>query len=209
MQRINELGQPELVCVVDDDAAVSASLCLLIETLGVRVRPYPSARLFLDDPCHRECACLVLDVRMPGMSGLELQSRLNASGWIAPILFITGHGDVPVAVQAIRGGAIDFLQKPFGDQVLLDRVQQALNHYGVMRREANERATLMARLSLLTPREREVMQLAVKGQMNKTIADALGISIKTVEDHRASIMKKMHACSFADLVRMAVEAERT
>jgi FixJ family two-component response regulator len=202
------MNTQHLVCVVDDDAAVSASLCLLIETLGVRARAYPSARLFLDDPCHKDCACLVLDVRMPGMSGLELQTRLAESGWIAPIIFITGHGDVPMAVQAIRGGAIDFLQKPFNDQALLDRVQQALERYGAMREEHGRRAELQARFALLTPREQEVLQHVVQGRMNKTIADQLGISIKTVEDHRASIMRKMRACSLADLVQMAVEAKR-
>ena len=196
----------QTVCVVDDDAAVRDALCLLIETLGVKVCAYASARDLLADPCHRDCGCLVLDVRMPGMSGLELQSRLAEAGWISPIIFITGHGDVPMAVQAVRGGAIDFLQKPFNDQMLLDRVQHALDRYGVIREEHWRRETLAARLSLLTERERQVMDRVVAGQMNKTIAGQLGISVKTVEDHRASIMKKMRACSFADLVRMATEA---
>lgn len=196
----------QFVCVVDDDAAVRDALSMLIEMLGVKVHAYASARDLLADPCHRDCACLVLDVRMPGMNGIELQSRLAESGWISPIIFITGHGDVPMAVQAIRGGAIDFLQKPFNDQVLLDRVQQALNRYGAIREEHGRRATLSVRLSLLTERERQVMERVVAGQMNKTIAAQLGISIKTVEDHRASIMKKMRACSFADLVRMVTEA---
>lgn len=192
----------QIVAIIDDDEAVRLSLKLLIETLGVDVRGYASARAFLDDPSHAAADCLVLDVRMPGMSGLELQVRLEGEDWLAPIIFISGHADVPTAVQAMRAGAVDFLQKPFSDQALLDRVQQALEEGLMLRRQASERGLLEVRLALLSPREREVMRRVVLGQMNKVIAEELNISVKTVEDHRASIMRKMRAKSVQELVRM-------
>ncbi len=195
-----------IVCIVDDDPMVRQSIALLIETLGVRTIVYASAREFLDDPCMHHCACLVLDVRMPGMGGLELQRRLASDNWTAPIIFITGHGDVQMAVEAIRGGAIDFLQKPFRDQALLDRVQQALEQHPNLIEKKRRMNVIHARIELLTKREREVARLLLAGKMNKGIATELGIGIKTVEDHRASIMQKMHACSFADLVLMFAEA---
>ena len=193
----------QTVAVIDDDEAVRVSLKLLIETLDVRVVCYDSARAFLDDPEHAAADCLVLDVRMPGMNGLELQSRLDGGDWLAPIIFISGHADVPMAVQAMRAGAVDFLQKPFNDQALLDRVQQSLERCRSLRAMAAERGAIEARLSLLTPREREIMQRVVDGQMNKVIAEELKISVKTVEDHRSSIMRKMRARTVQDLVRMA------
>lgn len=195
-------SERQVVAVIDDDEAVRLSLKMLIETLAVDVRGYGSARAFLEDPAHAAADCLVLDVRMPGMSGLELQGRLEEEDWLAPIIFISGHADVPTAVQAMRAGAVDFLQKPFGDQTLLDRVQQALEQGLMLRRRASERGVLAARLALLSPREREVMQRVILGQMNKIIAEELKISVKTVEDHRASIMRKMRAKSVQELVRM-------
>jgi FixJ family two-component response regulator len=192
----------QIAAIIDDDEAVRLSLTLLIETLGVEVRGYASARAFLDDVSHADADCLVLDVRMPGMSGLELQSRLEEEDWLAPIIFISGHADVSTAVQAMRAGAVDFLQKPFSDQALLDRVQQALEQGLMLRRRAIERGVLEARLGLLSPREREVMRRVVFGQMNKVMAEELAISVKTVEDHRASIMRKMRAKSVQELVRM-------
>lgn len=195
-----------VVYVVDDDHVVRASLAMLIETAGVEVRSYGSSREFLEDPHRDDCDCLVLDLRMPGMSGLELQSRLG-SGFTAPIIFVSGHADVPTAVQAMRDGAVDFLQKPFSDQALLDRVALALERSRVRRMEAERQAALRARLALLTPRELEVMRLVVVGRMTKLIADKLQISVKTVEDHRAAVMKKMRAGSVAELVRMVGESD--
>lgn len=187
---------------------VRESIALLVETLGVRTHVFDSARAFLDNSCRHHCSCLVLDVRLPGMSGLELQKRLGGGQWTAPIIFMTGHGDVPMAVEAIRNGAIDFLQKPFRDQDLLDRVQQALELHAARSDEWRRREAIASRLALLTERERAVAHRVVSGMMNKAIAIELGISIKTVEDHRASVMQKMHAGNFAELVRMFAEAEK-
>jgi len=195
-----------IVYVVDDDHVVRTSLAMLIETVGVEVRSYGSSREFLEDPRRDECDCLVLDLRMPGMSGLELQSRLGTS-FTAPIIFVSGHADVPTAVQAMRDGAVDFLQKPFSDQALLDRIALALERSRLRRMEAERQGTLRARMALLTPRETEVMRLVVVGRMSKLIADELQISVKTVEDHRAAIMKKMRAGSVAELVGLVGEAD--
>lgn len=197
-----------VVAVVDDDADVRYALGALIETLEVEVRTYASARQYLEDPRRAECDCLLLDLRMPGMSGLELQSRLAQESWVPPILFITGHGDVPVAVQAMRAGATDFLQKPFNDQVLLDRISMALERSAELRARYERQIQVRCLFGLLSHREDQVLQHLVAGKMNKVIAEELGISMKTVEDHRASIMRKLQARSFAELVRISVEALR-
>lgn len=190
-----------MVCVIDDDEAVRESLRLLIAMQGVRVAAYGSCQAFLEDPNSLGCACLVLDVRLPGMSGLQLQERLNARSEVPPIIFISGHADVPMAVQAMRSGAIDFLQKPFPEQQLLDRVEQAIELSLQQRRDRVRRATLMARLDQLTARERDVLECMMTGQANKQIADTLGISIKTVEQHRAKVMEKMRADTLTSLVQ--------
>lgn len=193
----------DMVCVVEDDSMVRQSLVMLIGTLGVEVRGYATGRSFLDDPASRETSCVVLDVRMPGLGGLEVQARMTELSMTAPVIFITGHGDVPMAVEAMRGGAVDFLQKPFNNQVLLERVRQAISRSRDLRAEAEQRGIAEARLASLSPREREVLALLTAGRMNKAIAAELGISAKTVEDHRASIMRKMQVRSVAELVRLA------
>jgi FixJ family two-component response regulator len=197
------------VCVVDDDEAVRGSLKLLLKTLGVPALAYGSAQEFLADFDPQRRGCLVLDIRMPGMSGLDLQQELNTRGALVPIIFITGHGDVPMAVEAMQQGAMDFLQKPFRDQDLLDRINKALEKDRAGRELLGNRERLRARIDTLTPREREVMKLIVAGKANKVIAGDLQLSQRTVEIHRAHVMEKMGANSLAHLVRMALEAERT
>lgn len=197
----------QTVFVVDDDEPVRDSLAFLIASVGLEAETFASAREFLDAYHPDRSGCLVLDVRMPGMSGIELQKRLGEMGAILPIIFITGHGDVPMAVKAMRSGAIDFLQKPFEDQELLDRIQQSLEMDARHRRELAERHDLGERITALTPREREVMELVVAGLANKNVAGRLRISQRTVEIHRARVMEKMKATSLAHLVRMVIAAE--
>ena len=200
------MSEHDLVCVVDDDEMVRMSVCMLIETLGVQARSYANCvQLMADESSLKLAGCLVLDVRMPGISGLEMQERLESLRVDAPIIFISGHGDVPMVVRAMRGGALDFLQKPFDEQLLLDRVQQAIGISAERRRERVKRATVEARLATLTPREKEVLEGIIAGRQNKIIAENLGISMKTVEQHRARIMEKMHAASLAELVRHVTE----
>jgi FixJ family two-component response regulator len=196
-----------MVCVVDDDEAVRGSLKLLLKTLGVPALAYGSAQEFLADFDPQRRGCLVLDIRMPGMSGLELQHELNTRGALAPIIFITGHGDVPMAVEAMQQGAMDFLQKPFRDQDLLDRINKALEKDRAGRELLDNRERLRSLMDTLTPREREVMKLVVAGKANKVIAADLQLSQRTVEIHRAHVMEKLGANSLAHLVRMAIEAE--
>ena len=198
----------DVVHVVEDDPVVRQSLVMLIGTLGVAVRGHAAGRAFLDDPAGREASCVVLDVRMPGLGGLEVQTRMAELGMTAPVIFITGHGDVPMAVEAMRGGAVDFLQKPFDNQTLLERVRQAIDRGRDLRIEARQHSIAAARLATLSARECEVLDLLVAGKMNKAIAAELGISAKTVEDHRASIMRKMQVRSVAELVRLAAEGRR-
>lgn len=197
----------DLVCIVEDDPIVRQSLVMLIATLGVEARGHASGFAFLDDPESHEASCVVLDVRMPGLGGLEVQARMSELGMSAPVIFITGHGDVPMVVAAMRGGAVDFLQKPFDAQILLERVRQASARGRELRQAAHQRAIAAARLATLSPREREVLALLIAGRMNKAIAAELGISAKTVEDHRASIMRKMQVRSMAELVRLAAEGQ--
>ena len=198
---------PATVFVVDDDEAVRASLKLLLKTLGLPAQTYASAQEFLATFDARRSGCLVLDIRMPGMSGLELQGELNTRGAILPIIFITGHGDVPMAVEAMQRGAMDFLQKPFRDQDLLDRITEALAKDRAGRELLGNRERIRARFASLTPREREVMALVTQGKANKVIAADLDLSQRTVEIHRAHVMEKMGANSLAHLVRMAIEAD--
>lgn len=193
-----------VICVVDDDAVVRESLKLLIEMQGLKVRDYENCLDFLADDQALECACLVLDVRLPGISGLQLQERLRERPEVPPIIFISGHADVPMAVQAMRAGALDFLQKPFPEQILLDRIEQAIDLSSQKRRDRVRRATLSARMALLTAREHDVLECILAGRANKLIADELAISVKTVEQHRAKVMEKMRASSVAELVQ-AVE----
>ena len=189
----------QVVHVVDDDAAVRQSLELLLKSMGLRVSAYSSGADFLSAWPEDPPGCMVLDIRMPGMSGLELQQQLSARHSILPIIFITGHGDVPMAVEAMQAGAMDFIQKPFRDQDLLDRIAQALGKDAATRRLLGERNAIRARLKSLTPRETEVLSLVVAGKANKVIAGDLDLRQRTVEIHRARVMEKMCAHSLAHL----------
>jgi FixJ family two-component response regulator len=200
--------KPATVFVVDDDEAVRTSLRLLLKSVGLPVETFASAQEFLDQFDPSRAGCLVLDIRMPGMSGLELQQHLNDRHSIMPIVFITGHGDVPMAVEAMQAGAVDFIQKPFRDQDLIDRINRALEKDREMRSELRERDEIRRRMSQLTPREREVLELVTQGKANKVIAGDLNVSQRTVEIHRARVMEKMGANSLAHLVRMVIEAHR-
>ncbi len=193
------------VFIVDDDQAVARSLRWLIESVRLKVETFPSAQAFLDGYDATSSGCLVLDVRMPGMSGLDLQELLVAQRIHVPIIFITGHGDVQMAVRAVQAGAFDFVEKPFNDQDLLDRIQKAIARDADQRSKDAQRAQLRALFASLTPREREVLDLVVEGMSNKAIANSLGLSAKTVEVHRAKVMDKMHARSISDLVKMAMQ----
>ena len=192
------------VFIVDDDQAVARSLRWLIESVRLKVETFASAQAFLDGYDAAKPGCLVLDVRMPGMSGIELQERLTAQRIRVPIIFITGHGDVQMAVRAVQAGAFDFIEKPFNDQDLLDRMQRAISFDAERRERDSLRAQLSALVASLTPREREVMDLVVAGMSNKAVANSLGLSAKTVEVHRAKVMEKMNARSVSDLVRMSM-----
>lgn len=192
------------VFVVDDDADVRASLSWLFESAGLRCRSYGTAQEFLAEYRGDETGCLLLDVRMPGLSGLDLQEELRRRGSPPPIIIMTGYAKVPMAVRALKGGAIDFIQKPFGDEALLERVRQAIELDRRTRRERIECASFVAQLARLTPREREVMNLVVAGKPNKIIAGDLGISPKTVEIHRGRVMEKLQVDSVAELVRLSL-----
>jgi two-component system, LuxR family, response regulator FixJ len=195
------------VFVVDDDDAVRDSLKLLLKSIGLPVVAYPSAPEFLDAYRPEQPGCLILDIRMPGMSGLELQQQLNLRGAVIPVVFISGHGDIPMAVEAMQHGAFDFLQKPFRDQDLIDRVQKAMERDAASRDQLRQLGRIQQRLDCLTAREREVLGLMVLGKQNKVMAGALGVSQRTVEIHRARVMEKMQARSLAQLVRMMLELE--
>jgi FixJ family two-component response regulator len=199
--------KPASVFVVDDDDAVRNSLRLLLKSVGLPTVAFASAREYLDSWHPAQPGCLVLDVRMPGMSGLELQEELNRRGAIIPVIFISGHGDIPMAVEAIQHGAFDFLQKPFRDQDLIDRVQRALVADNANRQSLAQRDVLRQRYGSLTPREQEVLVLVTKGKANKVMAGDLDISQRTVEIHRARVMEKMGAQSLAQLVRMAMDLD--
>jgi FixJ family two-component response regulator len=192
-----------IVFVVDDDASIRESLKNLIRSVGLRVETLVSAQEFLGSKRPDAPGCLVLDVRLKGLSGLDLQKRMAEVGITVPIIFITGHGDIPMSVQAMKAGAVEFLTKPFRDQDLLDAVQQALERDRKARQERANIEELHSRYRLLTPREREVMALVVAGLLNKQIAGELGTSETTVKIHRHQVIEKMGAGSLADLVRMA------
>ena len=190
--------------VIDDDDAVRGSLKLLLRSVKVPVLTYASAQEFLPRYSIDQPGCLIVDVRMPGMSGLELQEQLNLRGAMIPVIFITGHGDISMAVEAMRHGAFDFLPKPFRDQDLLDRVQRALEKDAANRLELAQTDRIRGLFETLTPREREVLELVTSGKPNKVMAADLGVSQRTIEIHRARVMEKMHANSLAQLVRMAM-----
>jgi len=195
------------IFVVDDDQAMRNSLKWLIESIGMKVRTYSSADEFLNSFYPGRAGCLLLDVRMPGMSGLDLQAHLEREECRLPVIIITGHGDVEMAVKAMKAGAVDFIEKPFHDEDLLSSIRKALDFDEKRRSLQSQRAQIAARLAELTPREHEVMDMVTEGHANKEIAAALGVSAKTVEAHRARVMDKMRASSLAELVRMALIAD--
>lgn len=201
-------AQSVMVYVVDDDSAVRGSIRLLLKSVGLGVRTFDSGQAFLDEYSEDMAGCLLLDVRMPGISGSALQQELNLRGCLLPVIFITGHGDVSMAVDAMRHGAFDFVQKPFHDQDLLDRVHRALERNERTRAVLSEKQVLRERFDSPTPREREVLDQMIRGASNKVMAYELDISQRTIEIHRARIMEKMQAESLAHLVRMTLSSGR-
>lgn len=195
------------VFIVDDDAAIRHAMELLMRSVNEKCEIYRSADEFLTAWDETRTGCLVLDIRMPGMGGLELQERLRERGSSLPIIFITGHADVPMAVDAMQRGAFDFIQKPFRDQDLLERIAAAMKADRAKRAEYRRKTEVSERVATLTGREREVMELVVTGKPNKVVAYELGVSQRTVEIHRARVMDKMAARSLADLVRMTLELQ--
>lgn len=197
---MNELR--DVVYVVDDDPSIRKSLERLFRSVGHECVSFGSAIEFLGSKRRDSPACLVLDVRLPGLSGLDLQREMSVANVLIPIVFLTGHGDIPLSVRAMKGGAVDFLTKPFHEQDLLDAVGQAIDRDKEQRRLRAEASTLRKRYETLTPREREVFSQVVTGMLNKQVAGELGMSERTVKAHRHQVMEKMQADSLADLVRM-------
>jgi len=192
-----------LIYIVDDEAPLRDAISSLLRSVGMQVASFPSVAAFLAEPRKEITSCLLLDVRMPGVSGLDFQAELNRDGVALPIIFMTGHGDIPMSVRAMKAGAVDFLAKPFRDQDLLDAIHAALTADRERRQRDQARNGVTARYATLTPREREIMGLAARGLMNKQIAAEVGTSEITVKIHRGNAMRKMQAKTFADLVRMA------
>jgi len=201
------MGKQDTVFVVDDDEDIREGLGLLLDTVGHPYELYSSATEFLNAYDASNGGCLVLDIRMPRMSGLELQEKLNEQGSLLPIIFITGHGDIQMAVEAMRRGALDFIRKPFREQDLLDRIHEALASDASKRENMAERQHLMDKVAALSGREREVFDRVAVGDMNKMIAQRLGISVRTVEVYRSQIMKKLDVRTLAQLVRIKIEVE--
>jgi len=193
------------VMVVDDDPGIRNAMRILLRSVGLECRLFASAQEFLDAYQPSQIGCLVLDIRMPGMSGLELQEQLNRRGAVIPVIFMSGHADIPMAVEAMQHGAFDFLQKPFRDQDLLDRIQRAIAKHQQVSKSLGEHDRIRGLLDLLTPREREVLDLMTQGKQNKAIAQVLDVSPRTIEIHRARVMEKMNAHSVAELVRMMLD----
>ncbi|HKK56233.1 response regulator FixJ [Marinobacter sp.] len=197
----------QTVYVVEDDEAVRDSLELLLKSDGKPVKTYDNATSFLKDYSEKMSGCLVLDIRMPGMDGMELQKKLNEKHSILPIIFVTGHGDVPMAVDAMKEGAIDFIQKPYREEALLEKVDAALAQDTEQRKTLGEKQEIIRRVKSLTPREHEIMDRMIQGQANKVIAIELEISQRTVEIHRSRVMHKMGTHSLAHLVRMILSVK--
>jgi two-component system response regulator FixJ len=202
---LDQLGMEQTVFIVDDDAAIRDSLRMMLEMAGYTVRDFASAQSFLSD-ADLQGGCLIVDVRMPGMGGLELQEELVRRKASIPVIVVTGHADVPLAVRAMRAGAMDFVEKPFDEERMLQSVADALAAGQRAQTRAAEAQAARDLLSLLTPREREILDQLVKGHANKVVAHQLGISPRTVEIHRASIMEKLHARNLSNVVRTALAA---
>jgi len=196
------------VFVVDDDEEVRNALKLLLESVGLSVICYASALDYLESFDEKLPGCLVVDIRMPGMSGLDMQEKLAERPIHPPVIIITGHGDVPMAVRAVQAGAVDFIEKPFRDQILLDSVHRAIEKDAERRGEASRKSEIHEHLSQLTPREREVLDLVIGGMRNKNISEQLGITLSTVEAHRSRVMEKMQADSLSHLMRMMLTLEQ-
>ncbi|MES9850944.1 MAG: response regulator transcription factor [Candidatus Thiodiazotropha sp. L084R] len=196
------------VFVVDDDEEVRSALKLLFESVGLPVICFASALEYLDRFDGSLPGCLVVDIRMPGMSGLDMQEKLSEYPIFPPVIIITGHGDVPMAVRAVQAGAVDFIEKPFRDQILLDSVHRAIEMDAKKRGEASRLSEIREHLSQLTPREREVLDLVISGMRNKNISEQLGITLSTVEAHRSRVMEKMQADSLSHLMRMMLTLEQ-
>jgi FixJ family two-component response regulator len=203
------MSNDQTVFVVDDDEGVREGLSLLLSTVGQPCELYESALEFLDKYENGRDGCLVLDIRMPRMTGLDLQGKLIEMGSSLPVIFITGHGDIPMAVEAMRRGAVDFIRKPFREYDLLDRINEALTVSDAARQRILDRQALDEKLSSLSNREREVFERVANGDMNKVIAADLGISERTVEVHRGQVMRKLDVSTLAQLVRVKIESELT
>ncbi len=203
------MNDHQTVFIVDDDEGVRDGLSLLLATVGVSCELYESAQQFLDTYDEDNRGCLVLDIRMPRMTGLDLQKKLLEIGSTLPIIFITGHGDIPMAVEAMRRGALDFIRKPFREHDLLERINEALNIDENAHRMAMDRQQLAEKLAALSEREKQVFDRVAEGQMNKVIAADLGISERTVEVHRGQVMKKLEVRTLAQLVRVKIDMEQT
>ena len=202
----NKNEQDSIVYIVDDDQSIRHAMGLLLKSVGLQHQVFTSADEFLEMHTGNNNGCLVLDIRMPGLSGLELQQKLTEMGSSLPIIFISGHGDIPMAVDAMQKGAFDFIQKPFRDQELLDRISEALSTARKRETEREQKLDVQERIDTLTKREHEVLDLVVTGKPNKIIAHELGVSQRTIEIHRARVMEKMRAKSLAELVRMHMAA---
>ena len=198
------MGGSELVHIIDDDDALRDSLSFLLSSVGIKTKSYETATGYFNDPERGACGCILTDVRMPGMSGIDLLRKLKSDGITVPVIVMTGHGDVPLAVEAMKLGALDFVEKPFNDDALIASVRSALGEAKRHSVHEEERKEIDARLAQLTARERQVLDGLVAGQPNKVIAHELGISPRTVEIYRANVMTKMQANSLSELVRMAL-----
>jgi FixJ family two-component response regulator len=201
--------EPSVVHIVDDDDSLREGLASLLRTVGLNTRTYNSPQEFLQSDCLEAPGCIVLDIRLPGMSGLDFQEQLAGFGIRLPVIMMTGHGDIPMSVRAMKAGAVDFLPKPFRDQDMIDAVLVAINRDRKQREKEGQSLAIVDRYATLSPREREVMALVTAGKLNKQVAGELGLSEVTVKIHRGAAMRKMRARSLADLVRMADALKET
>ena len=204
--RLPPTGLTPTVFVIDDDASVRKSLSRLLRSLGFEVEAFASSELFLERAPYDGVGCIILDIRMPGLDGMALQEQLSKADYSMPIIFITGHGDIPMSVRAMKKGAVDFLPKPFDDDDLLQAVRRGIEKDVQARAERAEIELVLERLKLLTPREQEILRYVISGLLNKQIGFKLGIAEKTIKIHRGRIMEKLHVSSVADLVRLAEKA---